>query len=182
MKVRVVEVEGTPEELASSAGVLELLRGAGVQAVPDAMEAAKPEATTSNGTSQLPKELRDFITSRAGSGTRADIVQRWIADVMPGGATYRLGKSKTSADGLNNYLMLDNIGVRYYGAFAYVHPAQTRITLRLLRADAEGFKHVTFRNVKEGAGYEVMISLTSDEAYEEALQLARKALERVQAP
>lgn len=76
--------------------------------------------------------------------------------------------------------MLYAAGPRHFGAFAYVHPSQARVTLRLVRADANGFQHATFRNVKKGTGYEVMVPLTSDEAYQEALQLARKALERVQ--
>jgi hypothetical protein len=178
MRVRVVEVEGSPEELASSTELLELLRGGAAEAVAGTQEATKPEA--SDGTSLLPKELRDFIVVRAGARGRAEIVQQWVADAMAWGGSYELGTSKSSPDGLNNYLMLYAAGPRHFGAFAYVHPSQARVTLRLLRTDADGFQHATFRNVKKGTGYEVMVPLTSDEACQEALQLARKALERVQ--
>ena len=178
MRVRVVDVEGTPEELASSAELLELLRGGAAEAVAGNPEWTKPDAT--DEASQLPRELRDFIVGRAGARGRAEIVQQWVGEVMTWGGSYELGTSKSSPDGLNNYLMLYAAGPRHFGAFAYVHPSQARVTLRLVRADADRFRHATFRNVKKGTGYEVMVPLTSEEAYEEALQLARKALERVQ--
>jgi hypothetical protein len=179
MRVRVVDVEGTPEELASSTELLELLRGGMADAVTGTPEVTRPEVV-GDGTSQLSKELRDFIVGRAGARGRAEIVQQWVADVMAWGGSYELGTSKSSPDGLNNYMMLYAAGPRRFGAFAYVHPSQARVTLRLVRADADGFQHATFRNVKKGTGYEVMVALTSDDAYQEALELARKALERVQ--
>jgi hypothetical protein len=146
------------------------------EAIATAPQPAGPEGN--DVTSQLPQELRDFIAGRAGYPAKADIVQRWVVDVMAFGATYRLGTSKNSPDGLNSYLMLDNLGVRHFGAFAYVHPAQARVELRLSPEDADGFQHATHRNVENP--YKVIVSLTSDEAYKEALQLARKALEQVQ--
>lgn len=177
MRVRVVDVEGTPEELASSTELLEFIRG-GAEMPTGVSAALKPEAT--DGASPLPKGLRDFIIGRAGARGRAEIVQQWVGEVLAWGGSYELGTSRSSPDGLNNYLMLYAPGPRHYGAFAYVHPSQARVTVRLLRVDAEGFQHATFRNVKKGTGYEVMVPLASDEAYQEALELARKALERVQ--
>ena len=53
MRVRVVEVEGTPEELASSGGLSELLRGGPAEDVAGATEATKHEG--SEGTSQPPR-------------------------------------------------------------------------------------------------------------------------------
>ena len=172
MRVRVIDVEGTAEELASSSELLELLRGGVAEGVAGIPEAPKPE-TTDRTSSQLPDDLRDFIVSRAGAQGRATIIQQWVDEVIAWGVSYQLGTSQASPDGLNNYLLLYAAGPRHYGAFAYVHPSQTRVTFRLARADADGCQHATFRDIKAGTVYEVMVSLTSDEAYQEALQLAR---------
>jgi hypothetical protein len=178
MRVRVIDVEGTAEELASSTELLELLQGGAAETVADIPVSTKPETT--DRTSQVPEELRDFIVSRAGAKGRAAIIQRWVDEVMAWSVSYQLGTSKASPDGLNNYLLFYAAGPRHYGAFAYIHPSQTRVTFRLDRTDADGCQHATFRDIKAGTVYEVMVSLSSEEAYQEALQLARKALKRVQ--
>ena len=106
---------------------------------------------------------------------RADTVQAWVAEVLGWDTTTsELGRSRTSSDGLNNYLMLSAKWPRRFGAFAYVTPGNAKVTLRLLAKDAEGYQHATIRKVekKKGTGYEVTVLLDSDEAYQEALGLA----------
>ncbi|MDP9418080.1 MAG: hypothetical protein M3P48_09695 [Actinomycetota bacterium] len=129
---------------------------------------------------EMPDDLRNYVAVRAGTRAGTDVVQRWVAEVLAWGTTEaEIGTSRTSSDGLNNYIRLYKRGPRHFGAFAYVTPGTRKVNFRLLRKHAEGFEHVTFRNVKPGTGYEVVVTLSSDEAYAEALKLAQVALEGV---
>ena len=93
------------------------------------------------------KELRDFIAVRAGNRGRADTVQAWVAEVLGWDTTTsELGRSRTSSDGLNNYLMLYAKGPRRFGAFAYVTPGNAKVTLRLLAKDAEGYPNAFYES------------------------------------
>ena len=130
---------------------------------------------------ELPRELRNFIRVRAGNRPRGEVVEKWVRDVLAWATTEaEIGRSRTSSDGYNNYLMLYAKGPRRRGAFAYVKPGTANVDFRLLGEHAEGCQHVVLRNVREGTTYQVTVPLKNDEAYEEALKLARVALEGVQ--
>jgi hypothetical protein len=96
-----------------------------------------------------------------------------------GNTEAEVGRSKNSKDGKTPYLMLRNTGRRYFGAFAYVKPSTGGTTFRLDRSQVDGFEHVSIRNVKKGTGYEVNCQLSNDLAVDEALRLAKMALEEV---
>ncbi len=173
MRVRVIDVEGSPEELARLPELQELLGSR------QETGSADTESTDQDSDERnlLPKQLRDFIASRGGGRARAKMVERFVADVIAWGTTEaEIGTSQTSADGMGPYLRLYRKGPRNFGAFAYVAPNRAKLTFRLLATDVKGYKHVSTRNVKAGTGYEVVVSLTSEEAYLEAIQLAKKSL------
>jgi hypothetical protein len=184
MRVQVVSVEGSPEELRAMPEVLDVLRGLAGTA-PDDDEPAHddeelPGVSIDGGPGRLPKELSDFIAIRAGGRARQEAATAFVQEVLGWGTTEaELGRSRTSTDGLGNYVLLYSKGPRRYGAFAYVIPGRAKVIFRLLGKDVTDFKHVELRNVKEGTGYEVTVLLTSDEAIQEALKLAELALEHV---
>ena len=108
MRIRLVDVEGTPEELAQLPELREALLGVADlgpgMAEPDDDEEGVPIPDFDAG--ELSKELRDFIAVRAGNRGRADTVQAWVGEVLGWGTTTsELERSRTSSDGLNNYLM-----------------------------------------------------------------------------
>jgi hypothetical protein len=53
-------------------------------------------------------------------------------------------------------------------------------TTATVGTSARGFDHVALRKVQPGTGYEVTVTLDSDDARREALELAQKALAQVQ--
>jgi hypothetical protein len=183
MKVRIVEVEGSPQELAEMPELAQALTGHPTASALDEEEASNGGAGrlaySPNGA--LPKELRDYIAVRSGSRERAATVESWVTEVLSWGTTEaQIGTSKTSSDGLGNYVRLYAKGPRYFGAFAYVTPGRGKVTFRLSAKAAKGFDHVALRKVQPGTGYEVTVTLDSDEARREALELAQKALAQVQ--
>ena len=183
MKIRSFEVEATPDEISQVPELREALRrlGAGESLVDQAdVELGVPTGPV-GAFGELPKELSDFIAVRAGNRSRAEVTSKFVSEVLGWGTTTaELGTSKTTSDGFNNYLMLYAKGPRKFGAFAYVMPGQAKVMLRLTAEDAVGFDHADIRNVKEGTGYVVTVTIDSDGAYDEALALAKVALERVQ--
>lgn len=174
MRLRVMDVEGSPEEMLAIPELRDALGRIG--GAPGVVSADDDEVTTS----AVAKELQDFISARSGGRDRAVMVTRYAAEVLRWGATWELGRSVNSSDSHGRYFRLYAKGPRHFGAVSYVEPRKAKVTLRLLRADAKGFACATFRNVKKGTGYEVVVILDSDRAMQEALALTRKALDRLQ--
>ena len=114
--------------------------------------------------------VREFVTSRA-VGKGAELLIRWTNEVLGYGAEFFPGKSKSTPDGLNNYFRLCIPGPKRVAAFVYSRPG-TNLTDFHLPDSERGEVAKTLRN----DGY---VSLYLDENnYEEALKLARKAMER----
>jgi hypothetical protein len=180
MKIKVTEFEGTADEIRELPELRELLQSVSRTAVvvDDEYEPGLPVSPAPPG--QVPTEVQDFISVRAGNVIRAEATSRFVRKVLGWGTTTaELGTSKTTSDGLNNYLMLYNKGPRRFGAFAYVLPGQARVMFRLEARDADGFACAAIRNVKPGTGYVVTVTLDSDAAHADALELAKIAYERV---
>lgn len=178
MKLRIIEVEGSPQELSDFPELQEFL--ANRQSEEGSSSTMPTDEEEVDERTRLPKQLRDFVAARSGGKGRGQIVQRYLADLLAWGSTeWEIGTSQTSGDGYGNYIRMYKTGPRYFGAFAYVTPGTAKVNFRLFAKDAEGFEHATIRKVKEGTGYEVVVQLNSDEAYDEALRLAKLALDGV---
>ena len=185
MRISRFDFEGTPQELEEvpdlKRAIVQMAEGnAAAPWAPDGEEegVAVPQPVAG----ELAPELQDYISGRAGSRGRTKVVKEWVGDVLAWGNTeVEIGRSRTSADGYNDYLMLYNTGPHHFGAFAYVYPGTAKVNFRLLRGEVEGkgFRHAMVRDVRPGTGYEVTVLLKSKEAAEEALQLAQVALEGV---
>jgi plasmid stabilization system protein ParE len=146
VRVSGIQFEGTPAELAASDEVQELLRA--FQSRTDVAEGDDEDepVVAVQAAGEMPDDLRNYIAVRTGTRAAADVVQRWVAEVLAWGTTEaEIGTSRTSSDGLNNYIRLYKRGPRHFGAFAYVTPGSRKVNFRLLRKHAEGFEHVTFR-------------------------------------
>jgi hypothetical protein len=181
VRLRVVEVEGTPEELARMPEVAALLGKSPAEGdMPRMPRVSDEEPEGEKPGWAVPKQIRDFIAIRAGGRTRAHVVQRFVGEVLAWGTTEaEIGTSQASGDGYGNYLRVYKRGPRYFGAFAYVTPGTAKVTFRLPWKRAGHMAHATKRNVREGTGYEVVVSLTDDAAYADAIELAKLALEDV---
>lgn len=179
MRVRVIDVEGTPEELTSSQQLLEILKGTSDVARAGATDEVE-EDTPPSYWQIVPEHVKAFVLSKTPDLQRQALVIRFIGEVMQWGDTeVEIGTSRNTPDRLADYLMLRHSGPRRFGAFAYVKPRNGGVTLRLGRSDAETSPFGRARRVKPGTGYEVTCPLRSKDAVDEALRLARLALDRV---
>lgn len=184
MRISWLDVEGSAEEIAAVPEISKALAGLTKRnfvAIEAPIGRSEAERALVLRERTLNDDIQGFIKGRAGNEHRAQITSRWVEEVLSWGNTEAaLGTSSKTADGFNTYLMLYWTGPRDFGAFAYVFPGIPKAMLRLTRKDAEGFRHVVLREVKAGTGYEVTIPLNSEDAYREALELAKVALARVQ--
>jgi hypothetical protein len=125
--------------------------------------------------------VQQFIYSRARDArtTRRvlDYLNRaWDLDVV-----IEVGESERSKDGATDYLMVRDSGPRRFGAVAYVHPASGRMTLRLQPQDVSDLEspHIKARNVRPGHQYVILCPLVDDEAVPVAIELTKRALDKV---
>ncbi len=187
MKARIIEVEGTEDEVSK---VVDRFF-AGKPAVP-AGDSAHGAASRDDGEPtaeqvtapvtgsgpHLPPEVRDLVHKQA-PGRMGELVESFILEAMGWGDVWaRRGKSVQTSDGFTDYVGLHRRG-SHYGAFVYVRPASARVLLRLPSDAADGLKHAEARDVKERDVYKVVVYLTSEDAKVEALALARRAYEHV---
>jgi hypothetical protein len=178
MRVRIVDVSGTPQELAEAQPLLDLLRG-GVSS-PGDEEGGATEDAPSAWWSAVPEDVRKFILTKTSSVQRQSHVMRFVGEVLLWGNTeVEIGSSRRSATGQNNYLMLRHAGPRDFGAFVYVRPSTGGTTFRLSKRDVKANEHVLFRKVRSDNRYQVNCPLRSPAAVDEALRLARLALDKV---
>jgi hypothetical protein len=123
----------------------------------------------------LPLHVRNFIESRVANPERRQLVQGFVARVLElGNAEAELGTSSKSPDGLNKYLMIRHRGVRRWGAALYVTPHTGRAQFHLAAQRAQGCTYA--KGVERRPPYQVVTYLTSPAAVEEAVELAKQAL------
>lgn len=180
MRLRVVDVTGTPEELNEAQALIELLRGSDGSPLVDSDEAIRPEETPPAWSMAIPEEIRQFIQSRSTGADRQRHVMRFVGEVLLWGNTeVEAGRSRRRADGLSSYLMLRKTGPRHFGAFVYVKPSTGGATFRLLKSEVETNEFVIMRDVRNANAYQVNCPLRSSAAVDQALKLARQALGKI---
>ncbi len=172
--MRILVFEGTAKELAEADELLAWLR-ARPTATPS--DVAEPVADASH----LSDEVRQFIRQRAANDEGR---QRLVTDFLEqairrGGIEVEAGKSRSTSDGLGNYLMLRAAGPRRLGAIAYVTPGPGTVSFRLNRRYAADSPFAQELGVKDQNQYQVLLRLGSTGAVAEALRLADLALEKV---
>lgn len=177
MKVRIIELEGTPEELAESPYLRDL--------------ASKPITGPEDGPPGMPAEqgplsdypeVVDALDQRAPRGEPRRLLERFLAEVLSwGDVEPRRGKSTKTEDAKTRYIRLHRRGSAQ-GAFVYLYPARVSMRLRLQHEEISGAKFAGKRKVDRTGEtpnpYQVRLDLRSDDAVEEAIALARKAYEQ----
>ncbi|MFD4763375.1 hypothetical protein ACFWOJ_32360 [Streptomyces sp. NPDC058439] len=170
-------LEGSPEEIAE---FLRLTDGKSDTATDTTPETAEVTAT---GTDMTSLDIGAFIDQRGRSSEGNARVYAYIKRVRSelGGVDITTGQSERTRDGQSDYLMVHNDGKRRFGAVAYVKPANSGLTLRLTHDDVADVptKHIQFRAVRAGHQYVINCPLTSDEAIECAVELTKRALDKV---
>ena len=171
MRLRLVEVEGTPEEIRRLD--IEHLLG---RPIPHA-SALELEG---EGTSVEPSDLRlsTILEAEAPPGRSRQLLESFFETVRSWGDVSVVPNWRANAPGRVAYLRVHR-HPRTRGAFVYVFPARLRLNFRLEASAADGSDQAVAREVKPDNAYQVSISLTDDESLKEALRLARQAYEGV---
>ena len=170
MRLRLVEVEGTPEEirrldiehllgrpLARSAGTLEIDPEPG-----DAIEAGLPA----------------ILEAEAPPGRSRQLLESFFTEVQSWGDVSVVPNWRAGAPGRVSYLRVHR-HPRTRGAFVYVFPARLRMNFRLGTDAVVKSGRAVARNVKPDNAYQVSINLTDEASLKEAVRLARLAYEIV---
>lgn len=165
MKIRILDVEVTPEELRDSPE----LRAALLAGNESHSRAVSQSATP-------PDPVEEFVAKRGKHNPAIDLIQNFVAECRSWPNVEAIpGKSKNSDDGFGPYLRLRHTAHRL-GSFVYVTPSNGAAGLRLRREDAEGIDHATTSDTQDE--YQVRVTITSSETLEVAVELAREAYKR----
>jgi hypothetical protein len=166
MKYRESEFEGTPEEYAA----IKLINSSG------ASSAVVINTANHNPRGVLPDEVL-ALTGQLTNPVAKELAEEFVRQVLLFGLDIdvKRGKSSKSAGGLADYIQFRKIGSQY-GAFTVFNPPKQRVKVRLSPIEVPpGFKFATTRNVQEEDVYKIVVRLTSKEAVQEAVKLARLA-------
>jgi hypothetical protein len=169
-RIRIVEVEGTPEEL----------KGIDIQGLlgKDPPPIAVDQVPRSELRTDLDGDLVGFVGRSAPVGHRQlvlDLLKRtsvWEGVLLVMGGTH--------SDGSPRYVRVHRTP-QTFGAFMYVLPRNGRVTFRLDLNDMPHVRHARARQVNSANVYRTELRLTSPNALEEAVLLARAAYERANA-
>lgn len=129
--------------------------------------------------------LRDALrlVRTRGRGQRAQQAsERWVRDIGSWhGVRVAAGQSAKTTDGLGDRVNFHADHYTGLGAFCFLTAPTGKVVFRLEPSDTEGRVHTSVRDVQIGEAYKIAVPLESEEAYEEALDLARVALDKVNA-
>lgn len=165
-RIRILEIEGEPEELAKLD--IEKLLGHGSTGRESNGKSESPEGAQP----QIPEELRRYVNGNAARPESA-LFQSFLAEVLGwNGVTWRFGADGRS--GKPRYVLVHRVP-QHKGAFVYVSPRQRRLTFRLLAKEVEASP--LSANLR-GRVYQVVVALSSEAALDKAIELARMAYER----
>jgi hypothetical protein len=174
-------IEGTVQE------VVEYQHQMGQTTNPVADDELPDDATSHGEVVEDPEDeegwfaIQQLIYSRARDSRTTKRVLDYLNRAWDLDVTIEVGESERTRDGNTDYLMVRDSGPRRFGAVAYVHPASGRLTLRLQPQDVADLEdsHIKTRNVRRGHQYVITCPLIDDEAVELAVQLTKRALDKV---
>lgn len=169
MRLRLVEVEGTPEEIRR----LDIEHLLGRPIPPPSLLELDPESADT-----VAPGLSTILEAEAPPGRSRQLLGSFFETVQSWGDVSIVPNWRPNAPGRVAYLRVHR-HPRTRGAFVYVFPARLRLNFRLDTSAAEGSKQAVAREVKPDNAYQVSISLTDEESVKEALRLARQAYELV---
>lgn len=170
MRLRLVEVEGTPEEIRR----LDIEQLLGRPFVPSQglLEVEGGASASDEG------RLAAIIEAEAPPGRSRELLESFFDAVLAWGDVSIVPNWRANAPGRVSYLRVHR-HPRTRGAFVYVFPARLRMNFRLEASEAAASPLAVVREVKTDNAYQVSISLTDQSTLDEALRLSRRAYERV---
>ncbi|WP_326737067.1 hypothetical protein [Streptomyces sp. NBC_01022] len=169
MQVQVLT--GTPAEIAE---FLRLTEG-------DKTDSEADDLVVS-GNAMSPGAVATFVEERGrGADTNARVLDYLERVRALGSVEIVTGTSARTKDGLTDYLMIRDDGIRRYGAVAYVKPANGGLTLRLTKDDVADVDpvRIKLRDVRPGHQYVVNCPLRDVETVRFAVELTIRALDKV---
>ncbi|MFE6496299.1 hypothetical protein [Streptomyces sp. NPDC057748] len=171
--VKVQILDGTPAEIAEFLRLTEGESGKG--------DADAPEVLVSGSHMESRAEVAVFVEERGRSADTNTRVLDYVEKVRGLGVEIVAGTSARTKDGLTDYLMIRDSGVRRFGAVAYVKPANGGLTLRLTENDVADIDlaRIKLRDVRPGHKYVVNCPLRDDAAVQFAVDLTMRALDKV---
>jgi len=177
MRLRIIDVHGSPEEIGALPQLAEILgtRNRGNRTAEHV--SSEEDVATSGGDYRVPEDVAALLSLRPPAAAVRELVDRFLVETLSwADVEARVGASRRSRDGMANALRLHSRGSTV-GAFVYLRLPSSTMLLRL-PADREGnYKHATPRRVGPDAPYGIAIRLTSQGSLVEALELAHIAYE-----
>jgi hypothetical protein len=171
MRFRLFDVDVTPEEIATTPELRELLRSV--------IEGGRVGVVTppSPASESLPRSLVSVLDTRSPGGLRRAAAEQLLASALEWeGVEARVGVSRRNKDDLANAIRLHRRGSGV-GAFLSLAAPTLQVMFRLPKSHSlEGFQFSRARDVQAAAPYGVSLRL-QPEALPEAMTLARQAYE-----
>jgi hypothetical protein len=186
MKIRLIEFEGTAEELNA---LPELQRGLsgrsqreGDQAKSSAISKTDRGSAVSLASEEyggIPTSIVETLARRSRTQAGAEFMARFIDAVASWeGVIVKLGHSSKSDDGYAWNIRLHRKGSEL-GAFALVDARHAYVIFRLGNAVLSQCRYAFERDVRPQAPYRIKLQFDSAEALDEALLLGKEAYEEV---
>ena len=178
MKVR-IELEGTPEEIESSAFLRSLAADGLVIREITSTTPGQRDASAMLG-------VGAELDRRGIAGRVRDLVEAFVAEVVQWEDVEPPEWGTPGPTPKADYIRLrrrppsSRARGRPPGAFVYVFPARAAVRFRLNAADAEGAQYAKRRGVQAKDPYQIQVPLHHKGMVEEAIRLARKAYEQVE--
>lgn len=176
MRIRVADVDITPEELARTPELRELIRS--LSPSETAAVTIAPAVKNNHPLGKIPQQILTVLNLRSPGGALRGALDAFLAEVLEWeGADPRIGVSRLNKEDFANAIRLHRRGSGV-GAFVYVDVASSNLRFRLPRSySLNGFMHARTRDVQPEVPYGVALRLTPS-TLNEATRLARDAYER----
>lgn len=180
MRIRIVEFEGTAEELVQ---VPELKRSFGSHRSGNAERGSKSRdpVAVSDKTAELlatiSDELSELLKRRARSQRSLNLLAEFLMRItkLPHVGLH-LGDSERSADGKTWMIHVRREdGIR--GSFAQVDARRAQVLFRLSEDVLTNCRHAFARKIRPTAKFRVKIALDSEDSLDEAVDLTKEAYE-----
>jgi hypothetical protein len=173
MHIRVIDVTGRPDEVASLPQLLDLLRPLDDESAVRTSDAALPGVSS---LADLPPDVARCLLTRGPSGHRRDLLVSFLRPILDWpDVDIRVGRSRRNHDGLANMLRIHRRGSSF-GAFVYLSLPKGNLKFRLpTDYDISDFDRVVARQLRTGEPYGLALQLESNEAVSEALRLSMAA-------
>jgi hypothetical protein len=173
MRIRIIELDVTPEEVAQSPELRHLLRQHPLAPAASRDNAAGGDVGSATA---LPTPVSDLLEARGPGGVALQTLNEFLGTILTWeGVDPRVGISRLNQLPAN-VIRLHRRGSGV-GAFVYVELPAVSLKFRLPRNHSlDGFTHARAREVKSGVPYGIAMRLTAA-SLSEALKLARCAYE-----